>query len=97
MIHRDSNNIVNVVVRGEAYQGVNVEDQERDENHKTDVILNSDTVIDPRAVVVETLDALVTNRTMLRPRCPYDQAFGAELNGVNQLHELLNEEKGEIM
>ena len=57
------------------------------------VVLDAHAIIYPRAVVVESFHAFVADRTMLRPRRPHNQAVRAELNWVNQLHELLYEEK----
>jgi hypothetical protein len=42
-------------------------DHRRDEKHKPVVVVSSNAIIDPRAVVVETFDTPIANSTVFRP------------------------------
>jgi hypothetical protein len=47
------------------------------------VVVDSHAVIDPRAVVVETLDALIAAATVARAGSSDDLAIRANLNRIN--------------
>ena len=47
------------------------------------MIVYSDTVIDPRTVVVEPFNAAITNRAMLASSGPYGQTIRAKLSAFN--------------
>lgn len=55
------------------------------------VVLQTDTVVDPRAVMVEALDAVLANGAVSAAARPYRVAIRAELSaidGVKHLHEV---------
>lgn len=58
------------------------------------MILDADAVVEPWAVMVVALDALVANRTVPATGRPHDHTVRAYLDRVDQLHEL---EKVEIL
>ena len=49
------------------------------------MIADSDTVVDPRTMVVESLYAVAADRAMPATTCPYQLTIGAELSAVNVL------------
>ena len=52
------------------------------------MITDSDAVVEPRAVVVEALDAPVTNGTVTRARSAQDKAIWAHLAWMDFLEEV---------
>ena len=53
------------------------------------MILLADAVVDPRAVMVVPLNAVVAGRAVSGTRSPDDHTFWAKMNGINHLHEFL--------
>ena len=52
------------------------------------MVLDADTVVDPGAVVVEALDALVADGTVARARRPNDLAVRTQLHRVYKLQQV---------
>ena len=51
---------------------------ENDENVEVRVVLDSDAVVHPLAMVIKPLDALITNVAVARVCCANDLAVGAQ-------------------
>ena len=56
------------------------------EPYEVDVIIDSDAVVDPGAVVVETFNAAVAGAAVTAARGTDDEAVWAELDWVDHLH-----------
>jgi len=54
-----------------------------DKHHEGIMVLDADTVVDPWAVMVESLDTSVADGTMTRPGCLDYLALGAEISRID--------------
>ena len=78
-----------VVSYGEDEHAEDVEHVEVYHEHEVKVISNAYTIVEPRAMVIHSLNALVTDVAVLGPGSLDYFARGAALNGVDHLEEFL--------
>ena len=64
-------------------EGEHVHKQEIDENDEVDVVRHANAVVKPWAVVVHSLDTLIANIAMLRPRRLDNLTCWAQLDRVD--------------
>ena len=72
----------------EGEDGADRGSQSQDEAHENTVILLSNAVVDPGAVVVVALDTHVASRAVAGARRPHHFTLRAEVDRVDQLHQL---------
>ena len=62
------------------------------EEEEAVVVVDADTIIDPRAMVVKSLNALIADRTMPWSGSSYDLAFRAKISRIDitkKLHKVI--------
>jgi len=84
--------IWSAIIREHHYRRNNNENQHDDQTeyeHQVGVvIMDTDTVIDPGAVVVESLNTSVTGSAVFRPLCPQHLTIGAHFRWVNLFQQV---------
>jgi len=71
----------------EIHGGHNLGPNDDQENQKGIMIFDSDTIVDPRAVMIESFDALVADGAVLASGRANDFAIWAEVSGVDVAQE----------
>jgi len=77
---------VHELVKRRAKHGSNCDKNGDHEGNEVNVVVHSDAVVDPRAMVVESLNAAIARATMPASRRSNDQTIWAKLDRVHHLH-----------
>ena len=83
--------IYDQVFDNECHYRYHVDNFKGKEGHEVPVVLDSNTIIDPWAMVIKPLDALITCKAMPGPWITNDLTMRTNLTGVDQLDEELIE------
>lgn len=78
-----------LTVHGNAHDQKGEDPGINDEKEVVVVVVGSHTIVNPGAVMVESLDTNIAHRAMARPGCPNDFAVRAQFIGVKLIHQFL--------